>query len=85
VKILAIFHDQADPAAWVAAERQRVAELREAGVVEQLWPRADRTGAVLLLEAENADDARRHLATLPLVEHGIAWVDVIELLPESPG
>ena len=85
MKVLALFHNQGDPTPHLADERERVAELRDAGVLEQLWLRADRTGAVLLLEAADAADARRHLATLPLVERGISTVEVIELLPPPPG
>lgn len=83
--MLALFHNQRDPTPYLADEGRRVAELRDAGVLEQLWLRADRTGAVVLLEAADAGDARRHLATLPLVEHGISTVEVIELLPPPGG
>lgn len=85
MKLLALFHNQGDPTPYLADEGKRVAELREAGVLEQLWLRADRTGAVLMLEAADAADAHRHLATLPLVQHGISTVEVIELLPPPAG
>jgi muconolactone delta-isomerase len=85
MKVLALFHNQQDPTPYLADERKRVRELQEEGVLEQLWLRADHTGAVLLLEAADAADAHRHLATFPLVEHGVATVEVIELLLPSPG
>ncbi|HYZ00671.1 MAG TPA: muconolactone Delta-isomerase family protein [Candidatus Binatia bacterium] len=85
MKVLALFHNQADPTPYLADEGKRVRELQDAGVLEQLWLRADHSGAVVLLEAADAADARRHLATLPLVQNGIATVDVIELLLPPSG
>jgi muconolactone delta-isomerase len=81
MKILAVFHNHADPTPHVADETRRVADLRETGVIEQIWLKADRSGAVLVVEADDADDARRQLSTLPLVERGISTIEVTELVP----
>jgi muconolactone delta-isomerase len=85
VKILALFHNQGDPTPYLADEGKRVAELQQAGVLEQLWVRADHTGAVVFLEAADAADARRHIETFPLVQRGVATVELIELLPPPGG
>jgi hypothetical protein len=85
MKVLAISQNRSDPTPYLGAEGPRVAELRQAGVLEQFWLKADRTGAVLLLEVADADDARRQLATLPLVENGITSFEVTELLPPPGG
>jgi hypothetical protein len=42
-----------------------ITELQQAGVIEQLYLKADRSGAVIILEAQSAQDAQRHPATLP--------------------
>jgi hypothetical protein len=60
---------------------RRITELQQAGVIEQLYLNADRSGAVIILEAQSAEDAQRQLATLPPVELGVASFDVTELVP----
>lgn len=42
---------------------------------------ADYTGAVLFLEAADATEARGHIDTFPLVQHGVAAIELIELVP----
>jgi hypothetical protein len=82
MKILAITRNVGDPAPYLEAERQRTIELHGAGVVEHLWLKADRSGAVLVLEVADAEEARRLLTTLPVVQSGAAELAaVIELVP----
>lgn len=80
MKVLAISTNTGDPTPHLGDEARRVAELKDAGVIEELYLKADRTGAVLLLEAESGDEAERHLATLPLVQRGVTSFAVTELL-----
>ena len=47
MKILAISKSTGDPTSHIPDEMRRVTELREAGVIEQLYPKADRSGAVI--------------------------------------
>ena len=83
MKFLAVTNNISDPAPHISDEARRTEELRAAGVLEQLYLKADRSGAVLILEAGSAEEADRQLATLPLVERGVVSVEVTELvLPE---
>ena len=65
------------------AEAQRVWELQQAGVLREIDFRADRSAAVLVLECADVDDARRILATLPLIRAGLIDFEVIPLKPYS--
>jgi muconolactone delta-isomerase len=60
------------------AEAQRAWELYQAGVVRELYFRADRTEAVIILEADSVEEAAAALASLPLVQAGLV---AFELLP----
>jgi muconolactone delta-isomerase len=63
----------------LAAEARRAWELHQAGVVRELYFRADNPAAVLVLECPNLDEAGEALASLPLVEAGLIQFDVIPL------
>ena len=80
MNILAISHNLSDPTPHLDDELRRITELRDAGVLDELWLKADRSGAVMVLEAHDADDAQRQLATLPLVARGITTVHITELV-----
>jgi hypothetical protein len=56
VKFLAISTNLADPTPHIPAEIARTTELMEAGVLEQALLKADRSGAVLVLDVP---DGRR--------------------------
>jgi hypothetical protein len=83
MKILAISNNTGDPTSHIPDEMRRITELRAAGVIEQLYLKADRSGAVILLEARSGQEAERQLATLPLVERGITSFEVTELVPAA--
>jgi len=55
-------------------------DLHKRGLVRELWAASDGR-AVLLLEAANAADATRQLATLPMVRTGRVEFTVLELRP----
>ncbi len=54
-------------------------ELHQAGAIRELWFRADRELAVLVLEATDVAEARRTLGELPLVRAGLIDFEVVPL------
>ena len=85
MKILALEQDVAgftaeDFTPQLKAESARVWELYQAGVLRELYFRADRPSAVLILECANVEESQSILKTLPLVEHGLITFDVIPLI-----
>jgi hypothetical protein len=63
------------------AEAEGVWELYQSGVIRELYFRADRPEAVLVLECADVDAARQILASLPLVQAGLITFEVIPLIP----
>ncbi len=61
------------------AEAARAWELLQAGVIRELYFRADRHTAVLVLECADVEEAREALNTLPLVQEGLISFEVIPL------
>lgn len=53
------------------AEFDAVRGLYVGGILRQIWVRADRSGAIILAEADTAEAAAEAFATLPLVREGI--------------
>ena len=69
-------------AAGTPKEVARVRELYASGVLRQIWHRADRPGAVLLLEAGDEAGASAAMSSLPLVMAGAVFVEsLVELKP----
>ena len=62
------------------AEAQRAWELQQAGVIRELYFRADRSEAVLVLECADVDEARSVLGTLPLVREQLIGFELIPLI-----
>ena len=62
-------------------EARRVWELYQNGTIRELYFRADRSEAVLILECADLNEARQILASLPLVQAGLITFDVIPLIP----
>lgn len=56
-------------------------QLHQADIVREIYFKADRTGAVLLLECSDEDEARSYLDSLPLVQAGLITFDMIPLIP----
>jgi hypothetical protein len=72
------------PQAFAALAREEAAALWalvQSGVVRDTWFRSDRTDAVLLLECQDLEEARTHLATLPMVRAGLIDFELIGLRP----
>ena len=63
------------------AEALKVWELYQAGAFRELYFRADRPDAVLVLECADVEAARQALDTLPLVKEGLIAFDLIPLRP----
>lgn len=64
-------------------EAARVWSLCREGAIREIYFRADRREAVLLMETTDADNARKILSTLPLVRENLIAFDVIPLVPYS--
>jgi muconolactone delta-isomerase len=84
MKILAIEKEVAgvtdeEFAPHLKAEAARAWELHQAGVVRELYFRADWPGAVLVLECAGVEEAADVLNTLPLVKAGLITFDIIPL------
>ena len=84
MKILAIEQEvpaakAADFAPLLEAEAARAWELHQAGIIRELYFRADRPEAVLILECDDVAEAGTILQTLPLVAAGLIRFDVIPL------
>jgi muconolactone delta-isomerase len=86
MKILALEVEQptaqaADFAPHLRAEAEQAYALYAAGVLRELYFRADRASAVLVLECASLEAARAALATLPLVAAGLIDFELIPLAP----
>ena len=71
MKFVAISTNTGDPRPHIAAETARIEELVREGVVERVLPKADWSGAVLILDAPAEPDARAILDSLPIAAHGL--------------
>lgn len=85
MKILAIEHELPDATAeqfqqHTRAEALRAWELHQQGVIRELYFRADRSEAVLVLECADVESAHRMLGSLPLVEQGLIEFELIPLV-----
>jgi hypothetical protein len=84
MKILALEHELPGAAAeqfqqYAKAEARKAWELHQAGTIRELYFRADRNEAVLVLECENVAEAQGALATLPFVHAGLIAFELIRL------
>jgi len=63
------------------AEARRVWELYQSGSIRELYFRADRSDAVLILECKDVREAKEMLDSLPLVQAGLISFEIIPLIP----
>lgn len=82
MKFLAVSDNAADPRPFIEQETAQMEQLTRAGVVEQLYLKADLSGAVLIVEAQDQEAAAAQLGTLPLVQHEVTS---FRLTPLAPG
>lgn len=73
--------DQERTDALLAAEAKRVWDLYQAGAIREVYFRADRHEAVLILESDDEAEARKILASLPLVREALIDFDLVPLRP----
>jgi len=66
----------------VGGEGQRVKELYAAGILRQVWKRADTPGAAILWEAASEAEARAAVESLPLFRAGM--LEIVALVPLEP-
>jgi muconolactone delta-isomerase len=62
-------------------ESERARELYAAGLIRQIWHRADTPGACLLWEAEGEEQVREVWKTFPFAQAGMTEVTLIPLKP----
>ena len=66
----------------VGGEGQRVKELYAAGILRQVWKRADTPGAAILWEVASEAEARAAVESLPLFRAGM--LEIVALVPLEP-
>ena len=80
MKFLAVSTNTKDVSPFLAAEAERIEELRAAGILTGGWVKADFSGAVLVLECADAADATAALETLPIVINDATSFELIEVV-----
>lgn len=63
------------------AEARSIWELYQNGTIRELYFRADRSEAVLILECRDVNEAKERLESLPLVQCGLITFELIPLVP----
>jgi hypothetical protein len=66
---------------YAEAEARRVWELIQEDKIREIYFRKDRDCAVILLECQDLEDAKRLLNTLPFVKEELIQFDLIPLKP----
>ena len=61
------------------AEARKAWQMQQSGFLRELYFRADKQEAVLIVECDNADEARRRLMELPLMRAGLIDFEIIPL------
>jgi hypothetical protein len=80
MKYLAVSTNTKDVSPFVSAEVKRIDELRAAGTIIGGWLKSDFSGAILLLECADEDQATDALGTLPIVMNGATTVVLTEVV-----
>lgn len=60
-------------------EARKAWDLHQAGLIRELYFRADQSTAVLMLECESMEEAKNLLGELPYVREGLIAFDIIPL------
>lgn len=60
-------------------ETRKAWELHQAGLIRELYFRADQSTAVLMLECDSTEEAKNILGELPYVREGLIAFDIIPL------
>ena len=62
-------------------ESLKVWELYQTGIIRELYFRSDLNTAVMVLECQDAQQAKKFLDTLPLIRENLITFEVIPLIP----
>ena len=54
------------------------------GKIEQFWFRQDRPGVIFLMNVESLEQAKATVEALPLVTHGFATYELMQVGPLAP-
>jgi hypothetical protein len=89
MKFLLLMHptpgaDRAQMAPVLPAEVRHAWAMYRSGVARELYMREDGKGAVLVLECADLGEAERQASALPLVQAGLARLEIIALAPFAP-
>lgn len=84
MKFLAVSTNTRDVSDFAAAELKRVNELRTAGTITGGWLKSDYSGAVLILECADEDEATAALNTLPIAINKAATVALTPIVDLEP-
>ena len=84
MKILALEHELPGATAeqfqqYANDEARKVWEYHQAGIIRELYFRADKNEAVLVLECASVVEAHEILAALPFVQEGLITFEIIPL------
>ncbi len=84
MKILALEHELSTATAeqfqqYTVAEARKVWDFTQMGVLREIYFRADRNEAVLVLECASITEAEEILSTLPFVENKLISFELIPL------
>ncbi len=80
MKFLVASTNTEDATPFLAAESQRIAELRSAGTIIRGWVKADFSGGILLLECADQAEALAALGTLPMVRNNATTFELTEVI-----
>jgi hypothetical protein len=86
MKIIALEREQPGTSAedfqrYAVEEARKAWQLYQMGLIRELYFRADRDEAVLVLECDSIEEAQRTLAELPFVREGLITFELILLKP----
>jgi hypothetical protein len=66
---------------YLKAEAAKAWELYQSDMFREIYFRKDRSGAVIILECKDVEDAKRAVAMLPLVRKGLIDFEIMPLIP----
>jgi hypothetical protein len=79
MKFIAESRNTGDPTPYLPAEGARISELSQAGTLEMILLKADRSGAYLLLDTADEPAARAAVESLPLAINHMTTFELTEV------
>ena len=74
-----VFTDRSKLAPLLQAEKEKLRELKQDGVIAHSYYRPDGGGVVFILQVADAEDARKRMAEFPFVQAGLLLFEYAEL------